>query len=199
MNTFLLLNGNQPKDISVLKDADFILCADGAYNWAKSVCIPDLIVGDMDSIAEVPKDIPTLIYSKDKDYTDGQLGLQHLLDKNPHTITILGARGGRVDHEFFCYFLLANKNEKTAVRIDADDFFVELVDGTIAKNIGKDKIVSLSPFMGSVHILYTKGLQYPLKDATIDSCDIAPISNVTTTDTFEIKISKGKALVFYSK
>ncbi|MDR3021458.1 MAG: thiamine diphosphokinase [Clostridiales bacterium] len=198
-NTFLLLNGNAPKDTTSLKKADYIVCADGAFNWAKHCCKPDIIVGDMDSILQLPKDIATKILPKNKDCTDGQIGLRHLIELCAKSITIMGYRGGRADHEFFNYFLLAEGTLKTSCCIEDDDFFVQIVNKNIKKNIGKNKIVSLSPFLGSVHISYTKGLLYKIQDASFGLCNVAPISNVSVDDTIEIAVKSGTVLVFYQK
>lgn len=197
-NTFLLLNGT-PESANKLQGADYIVCADGAYNWARKLCKPNAIVGDMDSVQGLPSDLIVERYSKDKDYTDGHLAMQHLLKMHPTKITILGARGGRADMEFFNYFLLCYCTEQLQIVMDAGTQWIELANGNFKRKVDKNSKVSLSPFNGSVHIKYSKGLKYCLDDTEYFANGIAPVSNIALQNSFEIQVAKGMALVFYSK
>jgi thiamine pyrophosphokinase len=183
----------------MLQHADYVVCADGAYNWVKQYCIPDIVIGDFDSIDDMPSNIPTERYPVDKDYTDGQLGMQYLLELDPCKITILGARGKRADLEFYNYFLLSYSKPMVQIVLDAGDFWVELVSNNIRRTSNIGKIVSLSPFMGDVHISYTKGLQYCMTNVVYSAQGVAPVSNVVVDTQFEISVYSGQALVFYQK
>jgi thiamine pyrophosphokinase len=162
-------------------------------------CKPDLIIGDMDSIKGNPSGILMERHKPDKDLTDGQLGLNVLLNEiKPSKITILGARGGRADHEFYNYFLLSYATHETRIVLYGGDSLVEcLSKGQHVRPSAKGSIVSLSPFMGDVHIEYSKGLKYEIDNATYGVSGVAPISNVALGKQFELSIKQGKALVFY--
>jgi len=198
-NTYLLLNGTPPKDCTELNNADYIVCADGAYNWAKHSCIPNIVIGDQDSVINLPKELPNIKFPKDKDLTDGMLALQHLLSINPSKITIMGARGGRADMDYYNYFLLYFSNPNTQIIMDAGDFWVELIRDNFVGRTSINNYVSLSPFMGSVHIQYTKGLKYEIRDVVYNIEGIAPISNIALQENFEIQVNSGMCLVFYQK
>ena len=51
--------GKKEKLSKIIKDIDYVICADGGFNNAKSLGIrPDLVMGDMDSIkGALPKKI----------------------------------------------------------------------------------------------------------------------------------------------
>ena len=53
----------------------------------------------------------------EKDYTDGQMALKEALDMNPGDIVILGALGGRTDHEQENLRLLCAANENCSISI----------------------------------------------------------------------------------
>lgn len=61
---------------------------------------PDLFVGDADS-ARAPVDgMPTVVYSRDKDFSDLAGALEELKSRKVQFATIAGMLGGRVDHEW---------------------------------------------------------------------------------------------------
>ena len=58
---------------------DFIICADGGYDEAaRCGIVPDLIMGDFDSLScDLPDNIATVRFSPEKDYTDLDLALKY--------------------------------------------------------------------------------------------------------------------------
>lgn len=84
---------------------DLVLAADGGYRALCSLgYTPDLLLGDFDSLGDLPlpPDLPVLRFPARKDDTDTGLALRHGLDRGFHDFALYGCAGGRVDH------LLAN-------------------------------------------------------------------------------------------
>ena len=88
-----------------------IYCADGGANHLEALGIfPLEIWGDLDSVTKeiIEKyrnnNVRIKKFPKDKDYTDGELILQHISKLNYDEIIIIGGLGGRIDH------LLTNLN-----------------------------------------------------------------------------------------
>lgn len=84
---------------------DLVLAADGGYRALYSLgYTPDLLLGDFDSLGDLPlpPDLPVLRFPARKDDTDTGLALRHGLDRGFHDFALYGCAGGRVDH------LLAN-------------------------------------------------------------------------------------------
>ncbi|MEA1974277.1 MAG: thiamine diphosphokinase, partial [Bacillota bacterium] len=86
-----------------LRKNDFIIAVDGGINHIKELCLsPNLILGDFDSSvlsealkyknAEIKK------YKKDKDYTDGEIAINYVIDEKFFEVVIFGALGNRIDH-----------------------------------------------------------------------------------------------------
>lgn len=84
---------------------DLVLAADGGYRALYSLgYMPDLLLGDFDSLGDLPlpPDLPVLRFPARKDDTDTGLALRHGLDRGYRDFALYGCAGGRVDH------LLAN-------------------------------------------------------------------------------------------
>ena len=84
---------------------DLVLAADGGYRALYSLgYMPDLLLGDFDSLGDLPlpPDLPVLRFPVRKDDTDTGLALRHGLDRGYRDFALYGCAGGRVDH------LLAN-------------------------------------------------------------------------------------------
>ena len=84
---------------------DLVLAADGGYRALYSLgYTPDLLLGDFDSLGDLPlpTDRPVLRFPARKDDTDTGLALRHGLDRGFRDFALYGCAGGRVDH------LLAN-------------------------------------------------------------------------------------------
>lgn len=84
---------------------DLVLAADGGYRALYSLgYTPDLLLGDFDSLCDLPlpPDLPVLRFPARKDDTDTGLALRHGLDRGFRDFALYGCAGGRVDH------LLAN-------------------------------------------------------------------------------------------
>ena len=84
---------------------DLVVAADGGYRALYSLgYTPDLLLGDFDSLGDLPlpADLPVLRFPVRKDDTDAGLALRHGLDLGFRDFALYGCAGGRVDH------LLAN-------------------------------------------------------------------------------------------
>ena len=61
---------------------------------------PDLFVGDADSAKKPPAEIPCVLYSRDKDYSDLAGALVELRRRKVQLAAVAGLLGGRLDHEW---------------------------------------------------------------------------------------------------
>jgi thiamine pyrophosphokinase len=158
---FLLLNGEQPKELPEFSDYEIICATDGAYQYLlKHQIKPHFISGDFDSLEDIPKEIKT-IETPDQNFTDFDKILQILFNKGHKTIDVFGASGKEQDH------FLGNLNTviqwKSELKITFFDnhgsYF--LADKKMVISNCKHKTISLIPFPEATEIT-TKGLQYSL-------------------------------------
>ena len=108
MKNALIVNGglNSTKR-DQLGNYDLIVAVDSGTEQAYKLFLkPDLIIGDLDSIDEktikrAEKDeVPILKYDTNKNETDFELAIKHVIDKEIKDITIIGGEYGEIDHLF---------------------------------------------------------------------------------------------------
>ena len=200
----IIAGGNDimQNDIScILKEADYIVCADSGYDNCKKMNIsPDMIIGDMDSVKEIPQSIPQLRVPAEKDLTDTQLCIDVLYDKGYRNITLLCALGGRCDHMFANLMLLGyafDKGIQLVIKNDTETVF--LCKNTCLLNIEDGKTFSVFPVGGTCCGVYEKGSKYPLEDADLPVFGTLGISNEIIGDSAEIGLKSGKLMVIQTK
>lgn len=78
---------------------DFIIAADGGYRHCLDAgIVPDLLLGDFDSLNSLPPGTEVLRFPVDKDDTDSMLAVKLGLEKGFRTFRLYGGTGGRMDH-----------------------------------------------------------------------------------------------------
>jgi thiamine pyrophosphokinase len=103
IKTCIFLNGTPPSKRLIkktLSENDTIIATDGAYDYLKKYkFLPKILIGDMDSISELPQDENIdLIEIKDPESNDLEKALTYCLENNLKDIRIFGADGKRFDH-----------------------------------------------------------------------------------------------------
>lgn len=206
----IFANGELPdieKARAILRDDDYIICADGGTRHASSLDLkPALVIGDMDSTDKVSLrqlqayDVPIELYPRDKNETDLELAINKAIKLNPEEIVIVAALGGRMDQTLANIALLSNLQSSTFnVRLDdgvEEVFFCR--DQVEVKGRGGD-IVSLIPWGGEVVGVQTENLKWKLNSETLYPEKTRGISNQMTSDIANIKISTGLLLVVHTR
>ena len=73
--------------------------ADGGYRHCQAAGLqPDLLLGDFDSLNDLPKGIPIHTFPVEKDDTDTMLAIKYGLKEGYRTFHLYGGTGGRPDH-----------------------------------------------------------------------------------------------------
>lgn len=105
---------------------DLVVAADGGYRALYSLgYMPDLLLGDFDSLGDVPlpADLPVVRFPVRKDDTDTGLALRHGLDLGFRDFALYGCAGGRVDHLLANFQSMARVSRLGAtVRLAAPDY-----------------------------------------------------------------------------
>ena len=172
------------QEISKIDDP-FIICADGAARYvAYFDIVPDMIVGDMDSIEEemlndlIQRGSKVHMYREDKDESDTQLALQHAMDMEPGEIVIFGALGGRIDHSLANISLLVMAAEKDIpAKIVDESCELFLVKDSCEITGEKGSTLSLLPLSSEVTGITIRGFEFPLTDAVMRIGTPCGISN----------------------
>ena len=187
--------------------ADLILCADGGSRHACALGLcPHVVIGDLDSL---PVDMRTPLeatgtrfvsYPSAKNETDLELALLYAVDQGATRITVLGARGGRIDHELGNLLLLVHPSLRQAdVRVLSGDQEIRLVRREAVFEGSVGDLLSLLPIGGDVHGITTFGLAYPLHDEPLYFGPARGVSNVFTTSAPSVRLRSGLLLAVHTR
>lgn len=187
MKHCLMISGG-PLDLSFVKEFlknrtyDFVVAVDAGFSVCMELGIhPDLLVGDFDTFGrekiEKYKADPSFrfdIHQPEKDETDTELAFRDVLKAGYTEVDVLGALGGRIDHEISNIHLLV-QGKKNGLNVNFFDSRnrIFILDASIEKEhvFLKDqlygKYVSFLPLTEKVNGITLTGFKYPLLNKNI--------------------------------
>lgn len=189
----------------ILSSADRIICADGGANYAYRLgLIPNLIIGDLDSISIETRNfyadqgVSFQQYPSRKDFTDMQLALQAAAVMGAKEIILLGSQGGRLDHSLsnlYSGIEYTRKDIKVMHYHPECTIYLLMDQMPLAGQVGD--LVSLLPLGGEVSGVNLKGFAYPLKNALLPCENPYAISNVLASEIASIQAASGVLAVLH--
>ena len=196
-----------PRVEAALESADFVIAADGGAERLERIgVIPDIVIGDLDSIPdarleELRHRVPEIFrYPTRKDATDAELALDEAVARGATYITVIGAFGGpRTDHEMANVLLLAHQsNRDRDIRL-----LTELFEAWAVCNSKRDfaaqpgDTVSLVPVGDTVVGVATHGLEWKLDNAALTVGSTYTISNAATSSQATVSVETGTVILFH--
>jgi thiamine pyrophosphokinase len=176
-----------------------VICADGgARHLDAAGIIPDLIVGDMDSLDAQKqayyeaRGCPFIRHPRRKDETDTELALHEAFRMEPVEIWIWGALGHRMDHALANISLLVQGMDK-GVEVKLIDEWCELflIAGRMVLDGEIGQTVSLFPFTGPAIGVTLTGFEFPLTKAVMEIGRPYGVSNRLMTVRGVIEVDSG--------
>ena len=210
MKALIITNGDI-NDLDHLKetilDHDYVICVDGAARYLHQIRqMPDLMVGDMDSVHEADlawiesSKIPVNRYKTKKDYTDTEIAIDAALEKKAKVITIAGALGSRVDHSLSNLFLLKKIADAGVEGMIIDsDYEVLYLWKNRQMNWKQGEVVSFVPISETETTVTLEGFEYPLREKILSQGTSLCISNVVEKDYPFVKVKNGCLLAIRNK
>lgn len=209
MHAIIFANGNPPDRATAapwLAVAELIIAADGGSRHALAIdVIPDIVVGDLDSMDEITRKrlkhagTRFITYPARKDYTDLELAIRHALDRGTTAITILGALGGRWDQSLANLMLLTLP--------ELEHVSTCIVDQQISIRVVRDRAeitgrvgdtLSLIALKGDACGVTLEGCEYPLTEAVLPFGASLGISNVLAQPAVSITVQRGLILAIHT-
>lgn len=196
-----------PVDIDI-HESDLCVAVDGGYLYCKMLgIVPDLIVGDMDSIdekileeiREIKKTSPdkVIILNSEKDDTDTIAALKIGLKKGFKMFRIYGAMGGRIEHTIAniqCLRYLKNHGAKAYI-MDAFVMMTVIENETADFNPSMEGYMSLFALSDRAEGVTITGMKYPLDKATVQSDYPIGISNEFIGQEGHVTVENGMLLL----
>jgi thiamine pyrophosphokinase len=205
MRYFIFANGELSNFQIKLPGERFIIAADGgASHCLKLGIIPQVVIGDIDSISD--EAIATLEtsgskfvrYPADKDETDLELALNYAVEEGASEITTYGLLGGRWDMSLANILLLASPRFKKVnfQIIDGNsEMFILRGGNTIELNGMPGDMVSAIPLTPQTKGITYSGLRWHLENATLGFGSPRGVSNRMLEENAQISLDSGVLFV----
>lgn len=180
--------------------ADLVIAADGGYEHLSRAGIRvDLLLGDFDSIGQVPSGVPIQRHPIEKDDTDMMLAVKLGLDRGFRQFVLMGALGGRLDHtlantQALCY--LARRGAR-AFLVGEGAVLCAVTDGQLRIPAGPEGYISVFSSGDTATGVALEGLKYPLDGATLTMDVPLGASNQFTGRDALIRVRSGTLLVLW--
>jgi thiamine pyrophosphokinase len=207
----IFLNGapdSEPLIQAVAKGTGLIVAADGGARYALAAgIVPDLIVGDMDSLGEdlareaEQRGASLQRHPARKDKMDGHLAVLAARGWGATVADFLCAAGGKPGAVFAVpHILLAAERIglRSTVSADWGRMFVLEAGSRIVEGTAGDS-VSIFPLSGPATGVTLEGMTYPLTNASLEPGDTLGFHNELVGQKAKVSVVSGALLVLQEK
>ncbi|MGK9369584.1 thiamine diphosphokinase [Melioribacter sp. Ez-97] len=173
-----------------------IICADGGANSARKLNFaPDVIIGDLDSITEDNLNYfsgkSKIIQLKRQNDTDVEKALKYAVKMKFSELFLIGATGSRLDHSFCNLGIMLKFHDKIRIKLIHRQSVLSVYEGNVEIKTSPGETVSIYGF-GRKTKITSRGLKYPLKNASLPFGEKESTSNVALKDSINLTIKGGR-------
>ncbi len=180
------------------REDDFVIAADGGYRYCLAEKLKiDLLLGDFDSLGEVPDFDSVVRVPVEKDDTDTMLAVKKGLSLGYRSFRIFGGTGGRLDHTLAnlqSLLYLARYGAKGWL-YDKDFVYSAIMNETVTLKGAEGGIFSLFAMDGPARGVSIRGGKYPLQDAELRPDFPLGVSNHFLAGEAEITVKDGALII----
>ncbi|MBQ8474785.1 MAG: thiamine diphosphokinase [Clostridia bacterium] len=183
------------------KEEDYVIAADAGFAALQKLgIVPDMVVGDMDSLGDIPNFENLVRHPVEKDDTDTALALAEGIKLGYRDFIIYGGLGRRLDHSIAnlqnCVGM-ADHGARCWLWGEGNAVCV-FADGEIS--FEKDMAGTISVFTFSrAYGVTLDGLKYPLTDACLTSSVPLGVSNEFMGVPAKVSVTDGTLTVMWSE
>lgn len=182
---------------NLIKDEDFVICADGGTVHAKKLgIIPDVVIGDFDSSSDMEEYKNKIVYPREKDDTDLFIAIKYAHEKGIKECIVIGGLGERLDHTYtnLSLFLYGSKNNMKITYLSEKEKIFCVYDKEVFYNEGYKYVSVFSLTEMSRGVSY-KGLKYSLDNYDMSADNPIGVSNEFVSECAEISVKNGVLMV----
>ena len=189
-----------PGDLDFAKEkGDLLLAADaGCLKLEKAGLVPDLLIGDLDSMHTAPEEIPLIRLPVEKDDTDTAYCVKEALKRGYRNILILGGLGGRrLSHSLANVQLLAfirNAGAEGVLKRGKTEIRLLLKGEERPFPAGKKRDISLFAFGGPA-VVTIRGMKYNGESIPLSPSFPLGVSNSLTGTASSVRVHEGSVLL----
>lgn len=192
---------------------DCVIAVDGGYaSLRQAGCVPDLVVGDFDSLGFVPQGESVVRFPTEKDESDMELAIRGAVEGGCDTLLFYGALAQRLDHTIANLQVMVGcaRQGLNVVGIGAD-FALAVLDGAGKNRISFSafdpvcadagiygRFVSVFSYGGCAGGVTETGLKYALARADLSDDVSRGLSNEFTGKPACISLETGNLFVTFS-
>ncbi|HBT39709.1 MAG: Thiamine diphosphokinase [Thermotoga sp. 50_1627] len=202
MRSALFLNGDCEDFEGVdLEDYDLVIAVDGgAKRFLKAGLVPDLFVGDGDSLDESDLNelralgCEVLLFPKEKDEIDTELALRKAIERGAKEIDIFCWTGERLDMLLALMYLMGSLNIKVTAK--SQKLIVGVVSREAELEANPNEKWSIIPIAGDAYGVTLKGFRYEIAHRDMPCEHPYGVSNIAISSRVKISVERGKVAYF---
>ena len=198
-----IVGAGEPKNLPEVQAGDFLIAADGGLAVLEKEGIrPDLVIGDFDSLSySVPSGVETVRLPVEKDDTDMLAAVRLGLARGYRQFYLYGGTGGRPDHTYANYQLLASlaRQGLEAILFDGDYRMSAVSNGTFLLPETANRTVSVFALTDRAEGVTLSGLYYRLEDAVLTADMPLGVSNRIFSHPASVCVREGVLLVMWEE
>lgn len=185
------------------QDFDYVIAVDGGLKHLQAIdVVPDLVLGDFDSLGFVPEDIEVLTFPVHKDESDIELALYHAAKADYDTLVVYGCLSGRLDMTYAVLQLLTHFSQEGArvFAVGEDAIATAITDGkhdALAFSEAAQGTVSAFAATEVAAGVNEVGLEYLLDNATLTHDVPLGVSNAFAGMPSSISVKQGTLIIFF--
>jgi len=185
-----------PLIASLVLNYDKCIAVDGGLFHCRAMgVIPDLIIGDQDSLPlpllQLYPSVTVKTFPQDKDQTDMELAIGAADNPSMKKIALFGATGNRTDHALANLYLMCRFPNKMIIENEHETIFC--LAGKNKFNTHTGQTISFMPLDSLPIGVTTKGLKWELHHAKLDK-KFFSLSNISLGSSVEISIEHGNLI-----
>lgn len=183
------------------KNGDLIIAADGGCAYLeKAGIMPDVMIGDFDSLGYVPKGNEVIKLNPVKDITDMDAAVKEGVERGYTEFHLYGACGGRFDHTLANVQLVASLAQRNMKAYIHDETIITAVsNGEITFDKDYKGYISVFSYSDKSVGVSIQGLKYTLDNAELSNAFPLGVSNEFIGNESKITVENGTLLIVYSE
>lgn len=178
---------------------DYIICADSGYDIAyEANIVPNLLIGDFDSIKTIPDNVNMITLPVEKDVTDCVAAYNEGVNLGFKSFVLFGGTGGRFEHTYSNISLMANASKSgiSFTIIDEKHIFRSITNSSIKIDRKYNQQISVFAYGDKAYGVTESGFHYSLSDYTLDPFNGAlGTSNDIVGDYGEVSVKDGTVII----
>ena len=181
---------------------DYVIAADGGLRYLEDAGITaDLVIGDFDTLGEVPNHPNVIALSCEKDDTDTLAAVREGIARGYEVFCLHACTGRRIEHTIANLQTLAYlaQNGKRGFLFDKDTILTAVTNGKVTYPAHADGFISVFSLSDTSRGVCLSGLKYELNNAELTSTFPIGVSNEFIGKGSTISVRKGTLLIIFPR